>query len=172
MNTTPPEEANPVLLAFQKINTQLEQLEAREIRAEERERKALEREQRLIEQQHKVNGMMLKIVEKANNFQQSMIEVETRTKSHLSEYFKELPKSSTVVHRKEWGFDVDTKLFFFATAFALFIGVLGSYFLTSLSYEEKVSYQRKLIREYEGNIEYLQSKIPVAPAKPKKRKKS
>lgn len=172
MNSTPEEEANPVLLAFKQINTQLENLAEREIRAEERERKALEREQRLLEQQHKVNGVMLKIVEKADNFQQNMVDVETRTKTYLSDYFKKLPKDVTVVQRKEWGFDPDTKFFFYCTAFAMFIGVLGSYYFTSLSYEEKVSYQRKLIREYEGNIEYLQSKIPAVPAKTKKRKKN
>lgn len=172
MNTTPEEEANPVLLAFKQINTQLENLVEREIRAEERERKALEREQRLIEQQHKVNGLMLRIVEKADNFQQSMVDVENRTKSQLSDYFEKLPRNATIVQRREWGFDVDTKFFFYITAFALLIGALGSYYFTSLSYIDTVSTQRKLIREYEGNIEYLQSKIPAAPAKTKKRKKS
>jgi hypothetical protein len=172
MDITPEEEANPVLLAFKKITTQLEKLDERERRAEERERKALEREQLLTEQHHKVSRMMVEIVGKANDFQQNMVDVETRTKSYLSGYFKELPKSSTVVQRKEWGFDVDTKFFFYITAFAMLFGAVGSYYFTSLSYIETVSTQRKLIREYEGNIEYLQSKIPAVPAKTKKRKKN
>ena len=172
MDTTPEEEANPVLLAFKKITTQLEKLDERERRAEEREREAQERAELLIEQHNKVSMMMLKIVEKADNFQQNMVDVETRTKTYLSDYFKELPKSSTVVHRKEWGFDLDTKLFFYITAFAMLFGAVGSYYFTSLSYIETVSTQRKLIREYEGNIEYLQSKIPAVPAKTKKRKKN
>jgi hypothetical protein len=170
MDTTPEEEANPVLLAFKKITTQLEQLDEREQRAEVREREAEERAELLIEQHNKVSMMMLKIVEKADNFQQNMDHVETRTKSYLSGYFKELPKSSTVVHRKEWGFDLDTKLFFYCTAFAMLFGALGSYYFTSLSYIETVSTQRKLIREYEGDIEYLKSKIPVEPVKKRKRR--
>ena len=72
MDTAPEEEANPVLLAFKKITTQLEQLDERERRAEEREREAQERAELLIEQHNKVSVMMLKIVEKANNFQQNM----------------------------------------------------------------------------------------------------
>ena len=69
MDITPEEEANPVLLAFKKITTQLEQSDERERRAEEREREAQERAELLIEQHNKVSVMMLKIVEKANNFQ-------------------------------------------------------------------------------------------------------
>lgn len=170
MDTTPEEEANPVLLAFKKITTQLEKLDERDKRAEVREREAQERQELLIEQHNKVNMMMLKIVEKANYFQQNIDKVETRTKSYLSDYFKELPKSATVVHRKEWGFDLDTKLFFYCTAFAMLFGAVGSYYFTSLSYIETVSNQRKLIREYEGDIEYLKSKIPVEPIKKKKRR--
>ena len=86
MDTTPEEEVNPVLLAFKKITTQLEKLDERERRAEEREREAQERAELLIEQHNKVSMMMLKIVEKADNFQQNMVDVETRTKTYLSDY--------------------------------------------------------------------------------------
>jgi hypothetical protein len=169
-NTTPEEEANPLVIAFNKITTQLELLDERDKRAEVREREAQEREQALIEQHNKVSLMMVKIVGKANDFQQNMDKVETRTKSYLSGYFKELPKSSTVVHRKEWGFDPDAKTLFFIIAFATIFAALGSYYFTSLSYIETVSTQRKLIKEYEGDIEYLKSKIPAEPSKKKKRK--
>jgi hypothetical protein len=170
MDITPEEEANPVLLAFKKITTQLEKLDERDKRAEEREREAQERQELLIEQHNKVSVMMLKIVEKANDFQQNIDKVETRTKSYLSGYFKELPKSATVVHRKEWGFDPDAKTLFFIIAFATLFAALGSYYFTGKSYEETISYQTKLLKEYEGDIEYLKSKIPVAPAKKKKRR--
>lgn len=172
MDTTPEEEANPVLVAFKQLNTQLEKLDEFNRRAIEREQQVLQEQQAMMERQNKLNNVMLRILEKADNFQQNMVDVETRTKSYLSGYFKELPKSSTVVQRKEWGFDLDTKLFFYCTAFAMLFGALGSYYFTSLSYIETVSTQRKLIREYEGNIEYLQSKIPAVPAKTKKRKKN
>ena len=102
METTPEEEANPLLIAFKKINIQLEQLEEREKRAEARECKAQEREQALIEQHNKVSMMMVKIVEKANSFQKNMTDTETRTKAYLSDYFEKLPKNATIVHRKEW----------------------------------------------------------------------
>lgn len=170
MNPTPEEEANPVLLAFKKITTQLEKLDERDKRAEVREREAQERQELLIEQHNKVSVMMVKIVEKANDFQQNMDKVETRTKSYLSGYFKELPKSATVVHRKEWGFDPDAKTLFFIIAFATLFAALGSYYFTGKSYEETISYQSKLIKEYEGHIEYLKSKIPVEPTKKKKRR--
>ena len=170
MNPTPEEEANPVLLAFKKITTQLEKLDERDKRAEVREREAQERQELLIEQHNKVSVMMVKIVEKANDFQQNMDKVETRTKSYLSGYFKELPKSATVVHRKEWGFDPDAKTLFFIIAFATLFAALGSYYFTGKSYEETISYQSKLIKEYEGHIEYLNSKIPVEPTKKKKRR--
>jgi hypothetical protein len=170
MDTTPEEEANPVLVAFKQLNTQLEKLGDFNRRAIEREQQVMQRQQEISEHQNKLNGVMLRILEKADNFQQNMDNVETRTKSYLSNYFKELPKSATVVHRKEWGFDLDTKLFFYCTAFAMLFGAVGSYYFTSLSYIETVSNQRKLIREYEGNIEYLKSKIPAEPAKKKKRR--
>ena len=170
MNPTPEEEANPVLLAFKKITTQLEKLDERDKRAEVREREAQERQELLIEQHNKVSVMMVKIVEKANDFQQNMDKVETRTKSYLSGYFKELPKSATVVHRNEWGFDPDAKTLFFIIAFATLFAALGSYYFTGKSYEETISYQSKLIKEYEGHIEYLKSKIPVEPTKKKKRR--
>jgi hypothetical protein len=172
MDTTPEEEANPVLVAFKQLNTQLEKLDEFNRRAIEREQQVLQEQQAMMERQNKLNNVMLKILEKADNFQQNMVDVETRTKSYLSGYFKELPKSSTVVQRKEWGFDLDTKFFFYCTAFAMLFGAVGSYYFTSLSYIETVSTQRKLIREYEGNIEYLKSKIPALPAKTKKRKKN
>ena len=172
MDTIPEEEANPVLLAFKQLNTQLEKLDEFNRRAIEREQQVLQEQQAMMERQNKLNNVMLRILEKADNFQQNMVDVETRTKSYLSGYFKELPKSSTVVHRKEWGFDPDAKTLFFIIAFATIFAALGSYYFTSLSYIETVSNQRKLIREYEGNIEYLQSKIPAVPAKTKKRKKN
>ena len=172
MDTTPEEEANPVLLAFKQLNTQLEKLDEFNRRAIEREQQVLQEQQAMMERQNKLNNVMLRILEKADNFQQNMVDVETRTKSYLSGYFKELPKSSTVVQRKEWGFDSDAKTLFFIIAFATIFAALGSYYFTSLSYIETVSNQRKLIREYEGNIEYLQSKIPAVSAKTKKRKKN
>jgi BioD-like phosphotransacetylase family protein len=61
MDTTPEEEANPVLLAFKKITTQLEKLDERDKRAEVREHEAQEREQALIEQHNKVSLMMVKL---------------------------------------------------------------------------------------------------------------
>ena len=170
MNPTPEEEANPVLLAFKKITTQLERLDERDKRAEAREHEAQERVELLIEQHNKVSMMMLKIVEKADNFQQNMDKIETRTKSYLSGYFKELPKNVAIVHRKEWGFDPDAKTLFFIIAFATLFAALGSYYFTGKSYEETISYQSKLIKEYEGHIEYLKSKIPVEPTKKKKRR--
>lgn len=171
MDTTPEEEeANSLVIAFKELNTQLVLLDERDRRAEVREREAQEREQALIEQHNKVSLMMVKIVGKADNFQQNMVDVETRTKSYLSGYFKELPKSATVVQRKEWGFDSDAKTLFFIIAFATIFAALGSYYFTSLSYIETVSNQRKLIKEYEGDIEYLKSKIPVEPVKKKKRR--
>ena len=170
MDTTPEEEVNPVLLAFKKITIQLEKLDERDKRAEVWEHEAQERQELLIEQHNKVSVMMLKIVEKANDFQQNIDKVETRTKSYLSGYFKELPKSATVVHRKEWGFDPDAKTLFFIIAFAMLFAALGSYYFTGKSYEETISYQSKLIKEYEGHIEYLKSKIPVVPANKKKRR--
>ena len=172
MDTIPEEEANPVLLAFKQLNTQLEKLDEFNRRAIEREQQVLQEQQAMMERQNKLNNVMLRILEKANDFQQNMVDVETRTKSYLSGYFKELPKSLTVVQRKEWGFDSDAKTLFFIIAFATLFAAVGSYYFTSLSYIETVSNQRKLIREYEGNIEYLQSKIPAVPAKTKKRKKN
>ncbi|MCU0471188.1 MAG: hypothetical protein MUF58_21625, partial [Arcicella sp.] len=157
---------------FKKITTQLEQLEERERRAEERERHRQEREQRLMEQQHKLNGAMLKIVDRADNFQQSMVDVEARTKSHLSDYFKDLPKSVTVVQKKEFVFDPSSKFLLSITIVLMLIAGFVGYYFTNQAHKETISYQRKLIREYEGNIEYLQSKIPVKPTKTKKRKKS
>jgi len=77
MDTTPEEETNPVVIAFKKITTQLEKLDERDKRAEAREREAQEREQALIEQHNKVSLMMVKIVGKANDFQQNMDKVET-----------------------------------------------------------------------------------------------
>ena len=170
MDTIPEEEANPVLLAFKQLNTQLEKLDEFNRRAIEREQQVLQEQQAMMERQNKLNNVMLRILEKADNFQQNMVDVETRTKSYLSGYFKELPKSSTVVHRKEWGFDPDAKTLFFIIAFATIFAALGSYYFTSLSYIETVSTQRKLIKEYEGDIEYLKSKIPAEPSKKKKRK--
>lgn len=170
MDTTPQEEANPVLVAFKQLNTQLEKLDEFNRRAIEREQQVLQEQQAMMERQNKLNNAMLKILEKADNFQQNMVDVETRTKSYLSGYFKELPKSATVVQRKEWGFDSDAKTLFFIIAFATIFAALGSYYFTSLSYIETVSTQRKLIKEYEGDIEYLRSKIPVEPVKKKKRR--
>ena len=170
MDVTPEEEANPVLLAFKKITTQLEQLDERERRAEERERKAQEREQALIEQHNKVSMMMVKIVEKASNFQKNMTDTETRTKAYLSDYFEKLPKNVTIVQRKEWGFDPDAKSILSIIAISMAIAAWGSYYFTSKSNEETIGYQTKLLKEYEVNIEYLKSKIPVVPAKKKKRR--
>ena len=170
MDITPEEEANPVLLAFKKITTQLEQLDERERRAEEREREAQERAELLIEQHNKVSVMMVKIVEKANSFQKNMTDTETRTKAYLSDYFKDLPKNVAIVHRTEWGFDPDAKSLIFIIAIAVAIATWGGYYFTSKSNEETISYQTKLLKEYEGNIEYLKSKIPVVPAKKKKRR--
>ena len=172
MDTTPEEEANPVLLAFKKITTQLEKLDERELRAEERERKAHQREQALIEQQNKVNVMIVKIVEKANDFQKNMTDTETRTKAYLSNYFEKLPKNVTIVQRKEWGFDPDAKSILFIIAISMAIAAWGSYYFTSKSNEETISYQTKLLKEYEGNIEYLKSKIPGASTKKKRRRNS
>lgn len=170
MDTTPEEEANPVLVAFQKITTQLKQLEERDIRAEERERTALERERALIFQYNQSRGALLGIEERANKIQQNIVDEGVRNKKYLDDYFKQLPQSATVVHRTEWGFAPDGRTFFFILAFATMIAGFGSYYFASLSYKETLIYQRKLIREYEGNIEYLQSKIPVVPAKKKKRR--
>jgi hypothetical protein len=172
MDTTPEEEeeANSLVIAFKKLNTQLVLLDERDRRAEAREREAQEREQTLIERQSKLNEAMNNIVIKSGNFHRSIVDVETRTKTYLEGYFKELPKSATVVQRKEWGFDSDAKTLFFIIAFATLFAAVGSYYFTSLSYIETVSNQRKLIREYEGNIEYLKSKIPAEPAKKKKRR--
>lgn len=170
MDTTPEEEANPVLLAFKKIATQLEKLDERERRAEERERNAQKREQALIEQHNKVSVMMVKIVEKANSFQKNMTDTETRTKVFLSDYFEKLPKNVTIVQRTEWGFDPDAKSLLFIIVISMAIATWGGYYFTSRSNEETISYQTKLLKEYEGNIEYLKSRIPVVPAKKKKRR--
>ena len=172
MDTTPEEEANPVLLAFKKITIQLEQLDERDKRAEVRERKAQEREQVLIERQNKLNEAMNNIVIKSGNFHRSIVDVETRTKTYLEGYFKELPKSVTVVDKKQWSFDADAKTLFFIIAFATLFAAVGSYYFTRLSYIETVSNQRKLIKAYESDIEDLKSKIPVAPAKKKKGRKN
>ncbi len=170
MDTTPEEEANPVLLAFKKITFQLEKLDERERRAEERERKAQEREQALIERQSKLNEAMNSIIIKSGNFHRSIVDIETRTKTYLSDYFEKLPKNVTIVQRKEWGFNPDAKSLLFIIAIAMAVATWGGYYFTSKSNEETISYQTKLIREYEGDIEYLKSKIPVSATKKKRRR--
>lgn len=170
MDTTPEEEANPLVIAFEELNTQLVLLDERDRRAEERERKAQEREQALIERQSKLNQAMNNIVIKSENFHRSIVDAETRTKTYLADYFKELPKSATLVHRKEWGFDPDAKSLFFSIVIAMVIAAWGGYFFTSKSNEETINYQKKLIKAYEGDIEDLKSQIPVTPAKKKRRK--
>ena len=170
MDTTPEEEANPLVVAFKELNTQLVLLDERDKRAEARERKAQEREQALIERQNKLNEAMNNIVIKSENFHRGIVDVETRTKTYLEGYFKELPKSATLVHRKEWGFDPDAKALFFAIVIAMLFAAWGGYYFTSKSNEETINYQKKLIKAYESDIEDLKSKIPVAPAKKKRRR--
>ena len=99
-----------------------------------------------------------------------MTDTETRTKSYLSDYFEKLPKNVAIVHRKEWGFDPDAKFLLFIIVISMAIATWGGYYFTSKSNEETISYQTKLLKEYEGNIEYLKSKIPFATTKKKRRR--
>jgi hypothetical protein len=160
METTPEEEGNPVLVAFKKITTQLEQLEEREKRAEVREREAEEHAELLIEQHNKVSMMMLKIVEKADNFQQNMDKVETRTKSYLSNYFKELPKNATVVNRKEWSIERNTKVTLLVMLFLMLISGLFVYFASPQVDIIRMEYQAQKINELEAKLNYMEAKNP------------
>ena len=98
MDITPEEEeVNPLVVTFEKLNTQLENLIERDRRAEERERNALEREQALIERQSKLNQAMNNIAIKSGNFQSSVIDTETRLKTFLLYYIKDFPNSTGII---------------------------------------------------------------------------
>lgn len=100
MDITPEEEeeeVNPLVVTFEKLNTQLEKLAERDRRAEERERNALEREQALIERQSKLNQAMNNIAIKSGNFQSSVIDTETRLKTFLLDYIKDFPNSTGII---------------------------------------------------------------------------
>lgn len=113
-----------------------------------------------IEQHNKVSIMMLKIVEKADNFQQNMDKVETRTKSYLSNYFKELPKNSTVVHRKEWSIERNTKVTLLVMLFLMLISGLFVYFASPQVDIIRMEYQAQKINELEAKLNYMEAKNP------------
>lgn len=160
MEITPQEEANPVLLAFKKITTQLEKLAERERRVEEREGKAQEREQALIEQHNKVSMMMLKIVDKADNFQKNMVDVETRTKTYLSDYFKELPPTSIVVHEERWSIDSTTQRSFYIFLFGMLVSGLLVYFASPHVDVVRLEHQSQQIESLAAKLNYMIEKNP------------
>ena len=160
METTPEEEANPLLIAFKKINIQLEQLEEREKRAEARERKADEREQALIERQSKLNESMNNIVIKSGNFQRSIVDIETRTKTYLEGYFKALPKETVIVQKEEWSIESSTKFILIIMLLMVLTSGLFVYFASPQVDIVRLEYQAQQIKALENKLNYMVEKNP------------
>lgn len=157
---TPPEEGNPVLIAFKKIATQLEKLDERERRAEERERNSLEREQKLIERQSKLNEEMNNLVLKSGNFQRSIVDIETRTQRYLDDYFKVLPKKTIVVQEKRWSIESNTKVILFIMLLLVLTSSLFVYFSTPQIDIIRLEYQSQRIEQLEAKLDYMIKKNP------------
>jgi hypothetical protein len=170
MDTTPEEEADLVLLAFKNITTQLEKLDERDKRAEVREQQVMQRQQTIIEHQNKLNGVMLKIVEKADNFQQNMVDIETRTKSYLSDYFKDLPKKNLVVHEKRLSVDMSVKQLVFFSLFIILVSGLFVYFASPQVDILRLEYQDRRVQQLEQEVTNLKTQLEEAKS-PKKKKR-
>jgi hypothetical protein len=160
MDTTPEEETNPLVIAFKKITTQLELLDERERRAEARERHAQEREQALIERQSKLNQAMNNIVIKSENFHRSIVDVETRTKTYLADYFKALPSEAVIVTEKRWSVDVSVKQLVLLCVFMMLFSGLFVYFASPHVDTIRLDYQAEKIEELEAKLDYMVEKNP------------
>jgi hypothetical protein len=160
METPPEEAANPVLLAFKKITTQLEQLEERERRAEERERHRQEREQRLIERQSKLHESINNILLKSSSFQRSVLDIETRIQTYLDDYFKHLPKESIVVEEQRFSIDSKTKNMFYIFLLGMFVSGLLVYFASPRVDVARLEYQSQRISALEAKLKYMEAKNP------------
>lgn len=160
MDITPEEAANPVLLAFKKITIQLEQLAERERRAEERERKALEREQKLIESQEIVYRAEVALAQDVLGFKNSVANIEIRMKSYLSDYFKNLPKTTVVVQEERWSIESNTKTTLYVILFGMLASGLLVYFASPHVDTVRLDYQARKIEELEAKWDYMVEKNP------------
>lgn len=159
METTS-EEANPLLLAFKKINLSLEQLSERELRAEERERKAIEREQKLIERQESLYRSEVALAKEVSSFTNSVSSIELRMKSYLSDYFQNLPKQSIVVSEERWSIESKTKNMLYILLFGMLLSGLLVYFASPHVDVARLKYQSQRISELEAKLDYMEAKNP------------
>ena len=159
-DTTSEQAANPVLLAFKKITTQLEQLAERERRAEERERKAQEREQKLIERQEIVYRAEIALAKEVLGFKDSVTNIEIRMKNYLSDYFKNLPETTVVVQEERWSIENNTKTTLYIILLGMLVSGLLVYFASPHVDTVRLDYQARKIEELEAKWDYMVEKNP------------
>ena len=181
MDTTPEEEeGNPLLVAFKKLNTQLEQLGELNRRAEEREQKAIEREeraeereQRMIkeqEQKAKVRASVVlenhqaivknqkELLDVMPSYFLRFYDIRAKTEKFLETYFANLPQETIL--KNEHSLDKATKKMAYAVVAGILIAGLLVYFASPHVDTVKLGYQANKIEELNAKLDYMVKKNP------------
>ncbi len=101
MNTTPEEETNPVLLAFKQIKNQVDYFI-------EQEQKTKAFWEKTTERQEQIYSTEKRLAEEIHALKNSFEAIETRLKTSLSDYIKDLPRSTgmaEVIQKELQSFD-------------------------------------------------------------------
>jgi outer membrane murein-binding lipoprotein Lpp len=180
MDTIPPKEADPLLVAFKQLNTQLEQLGELNRRAEEREQKAIEREQKAIEREQRITkeqeqrakeraSIVLQNHQVIVKNQKELLEVmpsyfirfydiRAKTEKFLETYFADLPQK--LILKNEHSLDKATKKMVYMVLTGMLISGLLVYFASPHVDTVKLDYQANKIEELNAKLDYMIEKNP------------